>query len=1081
MTGWLVAVVICGITAHASDLKALPRAQQAARIQNDPAKSSAATVSPAPIQKNPVMIGSLKGVVIVGDTKEAKAGAVEAVSGLKVVGVPLLEGPAFLAVVKPYIGKPMRSSDLKRLERDIVLYCREKNLKVMDVVLPEQDFSSGVLRLVFLEGRVRQPPADKSGKSRGSAGAAAVQKDSLQLPETPAPGADKQENPLLVESLKGVVIVGNEKGIKAGGVQAVSGLKVEKIPLLEGPAFCGVVNPYLGKPMRLNDLKRLQRDIVLYCRHGNRPVVDVILPEQDLSNGVLQLLFLEGHARQVALENPGKKWFSERVVTGRTRLKPGEPVHSRRLLDDANWVNNNPFRQLDELLKQGKKLGEPDVPLNVQGRVLVASNSGNIFGSDKMWGSRQSAESATDFAHTDLGGVVAPLPWRHAAAISGPYVEAAPVQKQVAELAGASDTAQQGRLAADESWSSAVKRYAVSVLDAFVEPKPESAGRMTLAAAEPSQRTPKPPAPMQKEPAKLPDLPAPSPDSQENPTVVEPLKGIVIVADPKAIKPTGTQPVSGLVVEKIPLLEGPEFRAVMDAYVGKLMRLNDLKRLQRDIIIYCRSKNRPVVDVILPEQDLSNGVLQMLFIEGRVKQVLVDNAGKRWFSDKLVLKKVRVKPGDPVDSKLLLDDINWLNNNPFRQVDVLLRQGKKLGESDIQLNVKDRIPVRIYLGYEDSGTALTGKDRVIGGFNWGNAIGFDEVWNYQHSADSAADWMRANSGSVTIPLPWRHTLMLSGSYVEAKADFQGTSYSTLGQSARSWQASMRYSVPLAAVGKFTHQLTAGADFKRSNNSLEFGGTAISPSFTEILQLEGGYNFSMPDAMGQTSAGVDVYYSPGNLSYRNTAAAFRELRNGTTAYYTYGRLILERLTRLPYNCSWVLNASTQLTPQRLMPSEQMGLGGYQTVRGYDERVINGDQGWFVSNEFRLPAFSLPSPFNLGGWKVGKADEKPKSGKPGAADAAAAKAAKPEEKAKAPDQFQLFGFWDHGLISVNQALPSEAGNQWLSAVGLGWRYTINPYVSVRFDYGWQLHESGAARLSGLNFSEKSRGHLGVLIGF
>lgn len=1081
MTGWLVAVVICGITAHASDLKTLPRAQQVARIQNDSAKSLTAPVSPALTQTNPVMIESLKGIVIVGDKKEAETGRVEAGLAVKVQGVPLLEGPAFRAVVGSYIGKPMRSSDLKRLERDIVLYCREKNLKVMDVVLPEQDFSSGVLRLVFLEGRMRQPPADKSAKSRGPAAAAAVQKDSIQLPEMPAPGAARQENPLVVESLKGVVIVANEKGIKAGGAPAVSGLKVEKIPLLEGSAFSGVVNPYLGKPMRLNDLKRLQRDIVLYCRHGNRPVVDVILPEQDLSSGVLQLLFLEGHARQVAFENPGKKWFSERVMTGRTRLKPGEPVHAKRLLDDANWVSNNPFRQLDELLKQGKKLGEPDVPFNARNRILVASQGGDVFSFDKIGSSRQSMESATDFARADLGGVVAPLPWTHAAAISGAYVEAAPVQKQVADLAGAADTAQQEKPAADESWSSAVKRYAVSVLDAFVEPKPESTVRMALAAGEPSHRTPKPAAPMQKEPAKLPEPPAPSPDSQENPTVVEPLKGIVIVADQKAIKPTGTQPVSGLVVEKIPLLEGPEFRAVMDAYVGKLMRLNDLKRLQRDIIIYCRHKNRPVVDVILPEQDLSNGVLQLLFLEGRVKQVLVDNAGKRWFSDKLVLKKVRLKPGDPVDSKLLLDDINWLNNNPFRQVDVLLKQGKKLGESDIQLNVKDRIPVRIYLGYEDSGTALTGKDRVIGGFNWGNAIGFDEVWNYQHSADSAADWMRANSGSVTIPLPWRHTLMFSGSYVEAKADFAGTTYSTLGQNARSWQASMRYSVPLPTVGKFTHQLTAGGDFKRSNNSLEFGGTTISPSFTEILQLEGGYNFSMPDALGQTSAGADVYYSPGNLSYRNTATAFRDLRNGTTAYYTYGRLILERLTRLPYNCSWVLNGSTQVTPNRLMPSEQIGLGGYQTVRGYDERVINGDQGWYVSNEFRLPAFSLPSPFNIGGWKVGKADEKSKSDKPGAADTAAAKAAKPEEKAKALDQFQLFGFWDHGLISVNQALPSETGNQWLSAVGLGWRYTINPYVSVRFDYGWQLHESGAARISGLKFSEKSRGHLGVLIGF
>jgi len=1051
-------MVICGITAHASGLKPPQSVLPTARAQNS------------------VVVESLKGVIIVKDPQEVKTAGVPAVSGVKVEKIPLLEGPAFCSMVSPYLGKPARLSDLKRLERDIVLYCRDKDQRVVDVVLPEQDFSSGVLQLVFLEGRLRQS-VEGPNKSQGVSKAVPHPKDALRSVEAPAPDVAVHENSLLTSSLKGVVIVANQQAIRPRGTATVSGLVVEKIPMLEGAAFRAVVSPYIGKPMRLNDLKRLQRDIVLYCRRGNRPVVDVIFPEQDLAAGVLQLLFLEGHARQVTFENPGKKWFSERVIASRMRLKSGAPADAKRLPDDISWLSSNPFRQPDEPLKQMKKLGEPAAPFNAKNRVLVAFNGGDLFGSDRMWGDRQGADSAADFARGNLSSV-APLPWRHATAIAGAYAE--PARKQVAEVSEPPPAEAAQQPAEPETWSGAVKRYATSVLDAFIEPKAPSSSRMTLAAAEPSHRTPKP-APAQKEPAKLPEPPPPAPDSEENPTVVEPLKGIVIVANQKEIKPTGTQPVTGLVVQKIPLLEGPDFRALMDGYVGKLMKLNDLKRLQRDIILFCRHKNRPVVDVILPEQDLSNGVLQLLFLEGRVKQVLVDNAGKRWFSDKLVLDKVRLKPGDPVDSKLLLDDINWLNNNPFRQVDVLLKQGKKLGESDVQLSVKDRFPVRIYLGYEDSGTALTGKDRVIGGFNWGNAVGLDEVWNYQYSADSAADWMRANSGSVTIPLPWRHTVMVSASYVEAKADFAGTSYTTLGQNARSWQTSLRYTVPLPSVGKFTHQLTSGADFKRSNNSLEFGGATISPSFTEVLQVEGGYNFSMPDSLGQTSAGVDVYYSPGNLSYRNTATAFRDLRSGTTAYYTYGRLILERLTRLPYNCSWVLNASAQLTPQRLMPSEQMGLGGYQTVRGYDERVINGDQGWFVSNEFRLPSFSLPSPFNIGGWKVGKADDKPKSGKPGASDAAAGKAGKIEDKPKALDQFQLFGFWDHGLTSVNQALPSEVGNQWLSAVGLGWRYTINPYVSVRFDYGWQLHESGAARISGLKFSEKSRGHLGVLIGF
>ena len=59
---------------------------------------------------------------------------------------------------------------------------------------------------------------------------------------------------------------------------------------------------------------------------------------------------------------------------------------------------------------------------------------------------------------------------------------------------------------------------------------------------------------------------------------------------------------------------------------------------------------------------------------------------------------------------------NWLNNNPFRQVDVVFKPGEKLGATDVELDVNDRLPFRPYVGYEDSGTRFTGPDRFITGF-----------------------------------------------------------------------------------------------------------------------------------------------------------------------------------------------------------------------------------------------------------------------------------------------------------------------------------------------------------------------------
>ena len=99
-----------------------------------------------------------------------------------------------------------------------------------------------------------------------------------------------------------------------------------------------------------------------------------------------------------------------------------------------------------------------------------------------------------------------------------------------------------------------------------------------------------------------------------------------------------------------------------------------------------------------------------------------------------------------------------------------------------------------------------------------------------------------------------------------------------------------------------------------------------------------------------------------------------------------------------------------------------MGGYETVRGYDERAANGDNGFLISTEVATPPVSL---FQLFG----------------------------DQKIK--DQLQFLGFVDYGGTSLHQVTPADVNpNSDLLGIGPGLRYVINPYVSVRFDYGFQM---------------------------
>ena len=527
-------------------------------------------------------------------------------------------------------------------------------------------------------------------------------------------------------------------------------------------------------------------------------------------------------------------------------------------------------------------------------------------------------------------------------------------------------------------------------------------------------------------PAKLPGQPIVN-ASEAPDTVLGPeLKGVVIVNTVAEVNRQGATVMTGVVVHDIPILNGYDFQWVVTKFLGKKITMKIVNQLQQDIILYCRDKNRPLVDLLMPEQVLDSGVVQLVFVEGKLGKVTVQHEGTtQWFSDKLILGDIRVKPDQTIDSALLLADLDWLNRNPFRTVDASFKQGEKAGQTDLALTLRDRFPVRVYAGYQDTGTKYTGEDELVGGFNWGNVFGWDHELSYQYTTDLAFNRLQAHSGSYQIPLPWRHMLTLSGSHVDVQPDLSLTGNKGIASRGSSDQLSLRYAIPLSAVGKFKHELTAGADYKKTDNNFLFGGSSVIRARPEVIQFEAGYSGTLPDSWGQTAFSGDFYYSPGGLTANNSDGDFSNLRTNASADYFYGRLNAERLTRLPWDFSWVVRAQGQLASDRLLPSEQLGIGGNATVRGYEEHQANGDNGWNVSSELRTP------PFSLG---IGKMSH-----------------------GRVKDELQFLGFWDYGEAYTRSPvpnIPTEFSHAELMSVGPGLRYTINPYLSIRLDYGFQL---------------------------
>ena len=222
--------------------------------------------------------------------------------------------------------------------------------------------------------------------------------------------------------------------------------------------------------------------------------------------------------------------------------------------------------------------------------------------------------------------------------------------------------------------------------------------------------------------------------SQNGATVIVPeLKGLVFVPNAGNIRPHGVD-ANGVVVNGIAMLDRSSFRERMTPYLGKPLTFDDLHKITHTVVAYYNAHRHPLVDAVVPEQDVQNGVVQVIVTEFRVGSIRTK--GNRWFSSGMLTGPMNFHHGDTIDTAKLLSDLDAINSNPFRRVNLVYEPASQPGYTDLVLETQDRLPLRFFTGFDNSGTAATGHTRLNAGVTWGNAFGLDQQLTYQFSSSN---------------------------------------------------------------------------------------------------------------------------------------------------------------------------------------------------------------------------------------------------------------------------------------------------------------------------------------------------------
>lgn len=407
--------------------------------------------------------------------------------------------------------------------------------------------------------------------------------------------------------------------------------------------------------------------------------------------------------------------------------------------------------------------------------------------------------------------------------------------------------------------------------------------------------------------------------------------------------------------------DGIDVDAIIAPYIGKPISLQSLFAIRDDIIRAYIKAGRAFVAGTIPPQEISDGVVELIVTESVLEAQKVE--GLVFSDEDYILGNISAEEGETVDTDRLIEDLNWLNLNPYRNLIVVAEPGKEFGGTILTFRAKESRPWSVYSGYNNYGTPATDENRIYAGFHVANLPVLDHQLSYQLTmspeaiarldqpitATEQAAYL-SHDANYFVPLPWRHKVRTRGAYIQTRSNLTGGLVSETDTTIFTTE----YAVPVSSMETISPELYGRYEFKNSHRQIYSGTSLASDAQIDVHQFVLGLRGNAKDSRGKTNFDIRFVHSPGGLSSFNNAASFSAYSGNTGVDDTYNYLFanLQRSTPLSNRVQLITEITGQYTNETLPSTEVLSIGGVDTVRGYETSEASGDTGVVVRNELHL---------------------------------------------------------------------------------------------------------------------------------
>jgi hemolysin activation/secretion protein len=409
--------------------------------------------------------------------------------------------------------------------------------------------------------------------------------------------------------------------------------------------------------------------------------------------------------------------------------------------------------------------------------------------------------------------------------------------------------------------------------------------------------------------------------------------------------------VSGFQVEGDNPLSAGETEAVLEPYQGKHSGLEGLQAASDALQSELGTRGYSFHRVVLPPQTLQIGVVRLQVIEFSLGEIKVEN--NRYFDEGNVLAALPgLKQGQAPNVKKLSRQLRIANTHPAKKHRLAFNESDRPGVIDATVQVEDRPPGSFFTVLQNTGTEETGDWRLSLGYQYSN------LFNRDHSVSLVYTTSPEDTGAVrqvgvsyVIPL-YRVAGSLSFLYSDSNVE-SGVVQDIFQINGAGKVAGVRYQHSFLDWGAYQHEAAIGYEDKLFENDLIVNGQdagSVADVRTNPVSLTyRGRIIKVQSILGFELTGV--VNQPGGSN--SDAATYDLARPGADPEWSAIRYALEYSYRFAGDWSVSLRHKGQRSGEPLVAGEQFGLGGAQSIRGFEERELLGDNGWHTNLEIIAP--------------------------------------------------------------------------------------------------------------------------------